>query len=94
MAPAVASVAVKGPVAFTCSRYSHLDSGHYYFELVVLASACPGVVGVYPRLLLEEFQLSLGDSARAVRTWGVRLLHAALVRLGRALVMRQPPECF
>ena len=35
MAPAVASVAVKGPVAFSCSRCSHLDSGHYFFELVV-----------------------------------------------------------
>ena len=44
VAPAVASVAVAGPVAFSCSRYSHLDSGHYFFELVVLASACPGVL--------------------------------------------------
>ena len=28
VAPAVASVAVTGPVAFSCSRYSHLDSAH------------------------------------------------------------------
>ena len=32
VAPAVASVAVKGPVAFSCSRYSHLDSGHHFFD--------------------------------------------------------------
>ena len=33
----------------------------------------PRCVGVYPRLLLGEFQLSLGVFARAVRTWRVRL---------------------
>ena len=52
----------------------------------------PRCFGVNPRLLLEEFQLSLGDYARVVCTWGVRLLHAALGRLGGALVMRQPTD--
>ena len=56
--------------------------------LLVVASLTGGdevdaTSGVIPQLLLEEFQLSLDDSARAVCTWGVRLLHAAMVRLGR-----------
>ena len=44
----------------------------------------PQYVGVSPRLLLEEFQSSLGDSARAVRTWRGGW--------GGALVMRQPAD--
>ena len=36
VAPAVAWFAVTGPVAFSCSRYPHLDSGNYFFELVLL----------------------------------------------------------
>ena len=46
----------------------------------------PRCFGVNPRLLLEEFQLSLGDYARVVCTWGVRLPHAALGRLPSSCV--------
>ena len=53
-----------GPVAFSCSRCSHLDSGHYFFELVYLACACRSF-GVNLRLLLEEFQFSFGDFERS-----------------------------
>ena len=58
VAAALAWVAVTGPVA--CS-YSHLDSGHCFFELVVLASACPGVLASIHGCFLEEFQLSLWE---------------------------------
>ena len=73
--PAVASVAVTGPVAFSFSRYPRLDSGHYFFEVLVLASACPGVLASIHGCFWKNFS-SLGDSAQAVRTW----------RLGRPLV--------
>ena len=47
-----------GPFAFSVSRYSHFDSGHYFFELVYVASACPGVL-VNPRLLWKNFSYHL-----------------------------------
>ena len=72
VAPAVASVAVKGPVAFSCSRYSHLDSGHYFFELVVLASACLGVLAS-TTVAFGRISAITCVSARAVCTWRVRL---------------------
>ena len=79
-----------GPVAFSWSRCSFLDSGHYFFELRGSGKRLPRCFGVIPRLLLEEVQSSLGEYPRVVCTWWTRLLPAALGRLGRALVMRQP----
>ena len=45
VAPAVAAwFSVTGPVLSAVTRYSHLDSGYYFFELVYLACGCPGVL--------------------------------------------------
>ena len=51
--------AVTGPFAFSCSRTSHLDSGHHFFELVCLASACPGALASIHGCFWKNFSFRL-----------------------------------
>ena len=60
---------VTGPVAFSCLALFTLGFWTLLLRARVSGKRLPRCFGVNPRLLLEEFQLSLGDSPRAVRTW-------------------------
>ena len=69
MAPAVAWSAVTGPVAFGCVPRFTLGFWTLFLRARVSGKGLLPCFGVNPRLLLGEFQLPFGDSARAVRTW-------------------------
>ena len=58
-----------GPVAFSCLVPFTLGSRTLLLRVRAFGKPLPRCFGVTPRLLLEEFQLSLGDCARVVRTW-------------------------
>ena len=70
VAPAVAAwYTVTGLVAFSCLALFTLRFWTSFLRARVSGKRMPRCFGVNPRLLLEEFQLSLGDCARAVRSW-------------------------
>ena len=69
VAPAVAWSTVTGLVAFSCLALVTLGFWTFFLRARVSGKRLRRCFGVNPRLLSEEFQLSLGDSTRAVRTW-------------------------